>query len=485
MSRVEDVIGFLSGIGVVFDERQSGERVGISFQSQKKWMCMRERKSRGNGTVCDCFWKDIGNERDLENLNDLWIDEELKKCRKTELPGCGAHFPAKKFGLNGTKSNQEVFFEGWYYRITSPEIGSFAFMYSEPAIDENEPLHDHKMSMMQVLLPSDKLLLESLPDSRSKRWNQLNSLNIGHWNRLHRIQSTEFNGNARQLPSRSFFERVQSGFQLNLSSHDGVLFDERNQHSMRWNLDWNAVLYWGSRGRNRSRQTASVLSILPLFETGYQVISALGIANGSIEYTETSSQGELMKRQVHLKNAKVYVEKNWGNWFPEKWFWLQCHDFESHFDASLTCVGVVRQVAGQPEVVGLMAMHINGEFLEIANWNGRMQWSVEQWGSWKIDGYAADNATLGQFRMRVHAICDEPSVGVLGPSPRGMRATVRDSSKGKVNVFVERNNQTVCSLYSNLCAVEVGGTPWPSTWNENVQQLPKPLSNTVNFFHGH
>ena len=171
------------------------------------------------------------------------------------------------------------FFEGWYYRVTLPEYNgqTFAFMYS---IEDPIGGQPYSGGAAQVLGPEDSYLCRTFPDVK-QFWAWSNRLGLGHWGKTNLQQ----NG--------------QEGYQATDTWHQGALSDPGG-HSVRWQYAIKPIDGWGDRG-GPQESTAGWLSYLPIFEPGWQILMAHGLATGWIEW-----KGE----RYDFTNAPAYSEKN-------------------------------------------------------------------------------------------------------------------------------------------------------------------------------
>ncbi|KAJ4830767.1 Tocopherol cyclase, chloroplastic [Turnera subulata] len=180
--------------------------------------------------------------------------------------------------------------------------------------------------------------------------------------------------------------------------------------------------------------------------------------------------------RFEFKDAPSYSEKNWGEAFPKKWFWVQCNVFEgASGGVALTAAGGVRKLLG-PEVFenpALIGVHYDGDFYEFAPWNGVLNWEIAPWGSWYM---SAENEThLVQLEVTTKdlgTILRAPSEEAgLAPASKHTGAGVlklqmwerkHDGSKGKL----------VLEVTSDMAEAGVGGGPWLYTWKGKTF-LPK------------
>ena len=93
--------------------------------------------------------------------------------------------------------------------------------------------------------------------------------------------------------------------------------------------------------------------------------------------------------EVHeFTDAPSYAEKNWGGAFPEKWFWVQCTSFGGGDELSVPAVGARRKLPGlgASEDVGLIGLHLRGEFIALTPADSTLEWEVAPWGEWRLEG---------------------------------------------------------------------------------------------------
>ncbi|EME26452.1 tocopherol cyclase [Galdieria sulphuraria] len=374
--------------------------------------------------------------------------------------------------LEGVPPLKSYFFEGYYFRVSIPELSeSFSIIYAL------ERKHTGWEYTAQVL-SSEELLFHTFKNAQF--WRHEYTFGMGQWQFEEPFKDLKDVGLPRQLDPSIFFKKVPLGFQWTRRQHFGSLFDDNNT-SLRfsWNLDISGIDGWGSRGRDPQKSTASWLSHVPfLFDPGYQVLMAHGLANGWLLWKG---------RSYPIRQCPVYIEKNWGQRFPKKWFWLQCNSFSTEKDLSVTSVGAIRRVLLKPkqeETVGMLSIHHRGRHYLFTNWTSLyVSWEVASWGSWNVFAESTDYIAV------LRAWCDSPGHILLGPALNGLQPNTRESLLGHMHIQITERS-TGCRVlddYSNLAAVEVGGQDkdcWKHVWNDNVLQLPLFLRNAIQYFDG-
>ncbi len=345
------------------------------------------------------------------------------------------------------EGNSQRFFEGWYFRVTLPECGeTFAFMYS---IEDPRGGSPHSGGAAQILGPNDTYLCRTFPDV-SSFWAWGQGLGLGHWGKWGEGEK----GKQAQAISPGYLEPdkfdqlVHEGYQATATWHQGKLLPPSG-HAARWQYTVQPVYGWGSAG-DRQQSTAGWLSSLQIFEPGWQVLMAHGLATGWVEWNGA---------RYNFVQAPAYAEKNWGGAFPQQWFWINCNSFEQEPDLAVTAVAGKRRVLWWQESPGMVGIHYRGKFYEFVPWNSQVRWNVEPWGKWHI---WAENT---QFAVEVIGSTDRPPTSVRVPTAEGLVFACQDTTHGYVQVKLWEGDRTKLLLHahSHICGLETGGQ-WHETW---------------------
>ncbi|MEN9220950.1 MAG: tocopherol cyclase family protein [Thermostichus sp. BF3_bins_97] len=332
----------------------------------------------------------------------------------------------------------DPFFEGWYSRVTLPLNSkdpplSFAFMY---AIDPRQG------GMAQVLGPEEELHWRTFPNPQ-RFWADPSHLALGH--------TGGPNPSIRQVRDPlTFFQQTASGYQYTAHLNQGILPDPLCSEPIRWLYRIQPHLAYGIP----PRATMGVWSYLPIFEPGWQIVMAHGSASGWVEWGG---------QRYEFQQAPAYAEKNWGQSFPRRWFWIQCNAFPEHPDLSLTCAGASRRVLTRPEEVALISLHGWGSqpFLEWRPGQAQISWQVDPWGSWQITGQNATHC----IHLQGHS--QQLGQTVFTPGPKGMQRNCRDTLAGHLLMQLWRRNgqvwTQVLTAENHQAGLEVGGEHF-QTW---------------------
>ncbi|ACK65152.1 tocopherol cyclase [Rippkaea orientalis PCC 8801] len=332
------------------------------------------------------------------------------------------------------------FFEGWYYRVTLPEIGqTFGFMYS---IDD--PLGDqpHSGGAVQILGANDQYLYRIFPNIQ-QFWADRNQLGVGHWG------SHQLSLPPQLLDPQTFEKAVEEGYQATATVNQGFIGDRATQQSCCWYYTINPIYGWGDKHRNQ-KATGGLLSYLPIFDPGWQVLMAHGLATGWIDWN-----GE----KYEFSDVPAYSEKNWGRSFPKKWFWINCNSFLAEPDLALTVAGAIRQVLWWEESVGIIGLHYQGKLYQFESTKGQLNWRVEPWGRWEIRG---ENE---RFTLTIIGTTDQLGNYVRVPTSEGLQFRCRDTMQGKITLELRHHQgKLILKTISYLGGLEIGGEPWDQPW---------------------
>lgn len=335
------------------------------------------------------------------------------------------------------------FFEGWYYRVTLPEIKeTFAFMYS---IEDPIAGQPYSGGAAQILGPQDQYFCRTFPDVR-QFWGWKEQLGLGHWGGNVDGMSPQY------LPPEQFEQQIQQGYQATATLNQGHLFDPGSGAIVRWCYQIEPVYGWGHPGEVQ-QSTAGWLSQFQIFEPGWQILMAHGWAKGWIEW-----QGQCYT----FDHAPAYGEKNWGGAFPQKWFWINCNCFAAEPDLALTAGGGRRSVLGWMESVAMVGIHYRGKFYEFVPWNGSVNWEIAPWGNWQMQ---AENE---HYKVELRAVSHRPGTPLRAPTATGLQFCCQDTMQGWIELKLWQRRSwglaLIVKAQSTLCGLETGGGPWEQVW---------------------
>eukprot|EP00871_Galdieria_phlegrea_P001396 jgi/Galph1/2257/GphlegSOOS_G963.1 len=350
---------------------------------------------------------------------------------------------------------RQIFFEGYYFRVSVPQLQeSFSIIY---ALERQNNVWKYSAQVLNT----ESILLHTFQNAEF--WYHDETFGMGQWQFNKSEKERLVLGVTRRLDPSCFLKEIPFGFQWTWQHHCGRLIDnEDNALQCSWSLDITPWSGWGSRGRVPQKSTASWLSHIPyLFDPGYQVLMAHGFVNGWIQWKD---------QYYPIEHCPVYVEKNWGQSFPKRWFWLQCNCFCGEADLSVTSLGATRRA-----------------LLEKAR--GGEETSIYSMGSFSM-GYWWVSAESVDYHVELVAYCDCPGHILLGPSREGLQPNTKESLLGYMNIHLTEKSSgcTLVNDYSRVAAVEVGSQDeanlWNQPWKEKIFALPHWWKQLIETFDG-
>ncbi|NJM88715.1 MAG: tocopherol cyclase [Hydrococcus sp. RU_2_2] len=316
---------------------------------------------------------------------------------------------------------------------------SFGFMYS---IDDPIGGRPHSGGAAQILGAGDRYLCRTFPDL-ANFWCDRDILGLGHW------RKKQANYPPQLIYPVTSNEEIPEGYQATAYFNQGYLKDPGSQFYCRWHYEIEPVYGWGDP-KSFQQATGGLLSFLPIFEPGWQILMAHGLATGWIDWN-----GD----RYEFSNAPAYSEKNWGRSFPQKWFWINCNSFINEPDLALTAGGGKRKVLWWMESVGLICLHYQGKFYEFVPWNSQVTWKVEPWGKWEMQ------ARNDRFEVKLIGKSDRAGTWVRVPTEDGLCFRCRDTMNGQLTLELrEIDGKMLLKAETELCGLEIGGAPWDETW---------------------
>jgi tocopherol cyclase len=323
-------------------------------------------------------------------------------------------------GYHGNKITPR-YFEGWYFRLTLPEIEqTFAFMYSI-----QDPLGDQFNSggAVQILGANEAYLYRIFPNVH-KFFADKHNLIFGHWGK------TNLKTRPKLLSPGEFDTYIIEGYQATADLNQGSIYDPVRDEYCRWEYQIKPVYGWGN-SQQPQQSSAGLLSSIPIFEPGWQITMAHGLATGWIE---------CRKKRYQFIDAPAYDER----------------------DLALTAGGGIRQVLWWQEEVALIGIHYQGKFYEFAPWNSQVSWQIKPWGEWKLQAKLAQDE---QYEVVLRGETTLSGTYVRTPTAKGLVFNCRDTTLGKLSLSLyDCQGQIIVEADSNQAGLEIGGAPWDKTW---------------------
>lgn len=204
---------------------------------------------------------------------------------------------------------QDPYYEGWFFRVTLPEQErSFGFLYIVHNPASVEP--GRGSAILMVANSDGEVIRRDYPLDQFKASIQKLDVRIGQDN----IATT--------------------------TKIAGSLHDE--QHTAAWNINIDVQERWES--------TMGTLNNIPYLPINWYVGALRATANGTIQWDGNT---------YHLQDAQLFQDKNWGDYFPEAYVWLQGMNFADGDDSAIFAGGLVNGLDA-----GMFAWRSGDQFYE-------------------------------------------------------------------------------------------------------------------------
>ncbi len=297
------------------------------------------------------------------------------------------------------------FFEGWFFRVALPDGRSFGFIYSvqNPGAMSGDPSGAH------VVI----------------------ARNCGD------VVHGEFGLDAFSADRERFTMRT-AGNRSTEGHFDGELCE--NGHEVSWDIDYEIIEPWPS--------TMGTMTNFPGLPVNWYVGALRARGTGVINW-----DGE----RIALKNAAVFQDHNWGNFFPQGYIWMQSQEFPDSRDALAVAGGNIGVEAG------MFVWRHGGELVEIR--------SQDMNALFKFSGdYEAGEVVVdirrGDRRYVVTGFFGDDIPAILpAPRPEGNVPYTRMAMSGRIRVQVLVRNifkwELVEEVWSVTAGVEMGGMYGP------------------------
>ena len=143
--------------------------------------------------------------------------------------------------------------------------------------------------------------------------------------------------------------------------------------------------------------------------------------------------------------ADGYIEKDWGEGFPDSWIWMQCGTGKD----TLVCA-IARIPIKKFRFTGLIAvLNAKGRQLRFATYNGSKVVGISR-------GDGSLTVELIKGKLRLCAIARSNSFGsLMAPSKQGMNREIQESVNCKYDISVCRGTETVYSAHFENGALEM------------------------------
>jgi tocopherol cyclase len=254
-------------------------------------------------------------------------DDEAARAVVLQSPHSGRHFvpshPA--YRRQAMLRRRRRFTEGWYYRLTIPNVTSFAFIFSIE--DPGRRNSDLRLACAQVIGPDNGYLVQGSRDDTAF-WASKQEAAFGcTFASKANATAAAADGTAAvpaaqrratgcrtELDADEWDQTVESGFQIlptslkgRIDGKDGtigtILDDSGERFQCEFDISVQPIVGWGGTRPEEQKSTAGWLASFPVFEPHWQILLADARASGRVVWKNTTYQ---------FHDVPFYAEKNWG-----------------------------------------------------------------------------------------------------------------------------------------------------------------------------
>jgi tocopherol cyclase len=318
-------------------------------------------------------------------------------------------------------NSQSTYFEGWYFKVSDPATKkSFLFIYAVYNPDGKTPDSTAFMMAGNNSPGTAALIYQNFGVETFAASYDRFDIGVGSENRA--------SGDAQKLHA------------------EGSVADATNQCS--WSFDLQVTETWAN--------TMGWMENLPNLQTYWYVGAMKARATGWIQWNN---------EYYEFENILGYQEKNWGDEFPETWYWLQANNFDST-EACCLSVGGASMPIGPAT---FRACGIGFRYKEklytfsFPQQPAKITADIEP-GVWHLEG------RKGRHKIMIDGSCDtEQLMNLMNPTIGGIKPWTWESVNGSIRVRLYEKVlmrwRLVVDTSSDLAGVEFGGKQWLG-WNQ-------------------
>lgn len=160
--------------------------------------------------------------------------------------------------------------------------------------------------------------------------------------------------------------------------------------------------------------------------------------------------------EVSLRDADAYAEKNWGETFPEDWWWGQAQGFEDR-DVCVAFGGAVLTTRGLRRPVTTLVVRLGRRIVRLDPLLDDVRTRVG-YCTWEVRG----RSRAGRWAIDIDGYADPHTAHLLPVPLPAERRQVTGSLEhlgGHLRLRVRRGGRTVFEGTSDLACLEHGGIP--------------------------
>lgn len=170
-------------------------------------------------------------------------------------------------------------------------------------------------------------------------------------------------------------------------------------------------------------------SYLPGMQCNHGVLSLTHRVNGSLRFND---------QMLKFSDAVGYIEKDWGEAFPESWIWMQCNDEKSCMMCSVASIPY-----GRVSFTGLICVVLmGGTQYRFATYNGAKVRSIQ-----KRDNEITVVLAKRSYRLEIQASYSKFG-RLIAPTKKGMNREIKESVNASYRYTLYNKDKKICSVNS-------------------------------------
>lgn len=311
---------------------------------------------------------------------------------------------------------QSPYFEGWYFKVSEPETRRSHFFIYAIYTPSGESPESCAFMMAGINSAGDDRLVQA------------------------RYPVSEFHSSAAVFDTRIGPDNLARGDGDALQACGSV---RDNGTACAWEIDFTITETW--------KHTMGWMGLLPDLQTYWHVGAMSARASGWVEW-----DGE----RYEFEDCPGYQEKNWGDEFPETWFWIQANDFD---DPEVCCLSV----GGASMPIGPLVLDACGIGFRFRDRLYTFSYPQQPAritsrvgpGLWQVQ------AARGRHRIFIDAQCEPGGLlNLLNPTVTGIEQWTWESTRGTARVRLQELRaggwHDLVDTESGLAGTEFGGRQW-------------------------
>ncbi len=181
-------------------------------------------------------------------------------------------------------------------------------------------------------------------------------------------------------------------------------------------------------------------SYIPNLECNHGVLSMKNSVDGNVT---------LNGKTYDMQTALGYIEKDWGEAFPDSWVWLQGNVSKSGGEVSFMFSVAKVPFAGLKFTGLICVLDFAGKQYRFATYNGTKIEFIK-----KTENGVSISIKKGKYRLKINAYSDGYE-SLVAPTRNGMERELFESISGDIELELSKDNAPIVEKHLVMCGIEV------------------------------